>query len=176
MYNANRNIIYSRNTYNNTIEKCCTFLKFCKEEFNVKNLEDIKSVYFTQFVIQKQYKKNTANSYACAVKKLESIYTAKNNNNCVWVNDEYKNFVNNTEQARKQMSREIHDKIIEQAYKNKFVNGLAFDITRALGLRVSEITNLRKKDFKYDKDNHLISVYIYCSKRAVGIEKFCQNI
>lgn len=41
----NGNLIYSRNTYNSTLEKCCTFLNYCKGRYGVRYLNEIKSEY-----------------------------------------------------------------------------------------------------------------------------------
>jgi Phage integrase family. len=166
---SSENFIYSRNSYRNVLEKCCTFLKFCKEQFGLRYLEQIKPEYFTEFVKAGNdgngYNKNTANSYKTALVKLQNGYNLRNSGQCVWINEHYKAAVETGGIInRLQMPRQVHDEIIKKAYKNKYETGLAFDIARNLGLRVSEITNLRIKDFLFDKNEKLLSVYIYCSK------------
>jgi integrase len=163
--NLDKGLIYSRNSYRNVLEKCCTFLNFCKEQFGLKYLEKIKPEYFTEFIKAGGYIKNTANSYKAAVVKLQEGYNLKNSKEYIWINDNYKAAVHSdSSKSRLQMPREIHNEIIQKAYESKYETGLAFDVARNLGLRVSEITNLRMKDFRFDKNGKLISVYIHCSK------------
>lgn len=148
------------------MQKCCTFLHYCKVNFGVRNLCDIKSEYFIQFISDNNYKEETAKGYKWAVQKLQNGYNTVYSTNYVWATNIYKENVNKQAiKDRVQMSVGIHNIIIKNAYMSKCTNGLAFDIARALGLRVSEITNLRMNDFKFDKNNNLKEIYIYRSKR-----------
>lgn len=162
---SGRDLIYSRNSYRNVLEKCCTFLKFCKEHFKVKLLSQVKPEYFTEFVKVNEYSKNTANAYKAAVVKLQNGYNSRNKESCSWVDESYKKAATaKLTKSRQQIPREIHDQIINRAYESKYENGLAFDLARSLGLRVTEITNLRMKDFRFYRNGKLKSVYIHCSK------------
>lgn len=163
-YNKNYNIIYSRNTYKSTLQKCCTFLKYCREDYNVNNLSEINSYYFNQFVKDNQYSIQTANAYKTAISKLQNGYNSTYKTHFTWTNDKYKRFAINKNNSRQQMPKKLHDRIIEQAYKNKYENGLAFDLARSVGLRVSEITNLRMCDFAFNYSGNLDFIYIHRSK------------
>ena len=164
-----KGLIYSRNTYKNILEKCCTFLSYCKENYGLRFLNQIKPEFFNGFIQNGNngagYNKKTANAYKAAVQKLQDGYNARNKDNCIWIDEGYKSSVNTgTVKSRLQMPREIHDNIINKAYRSKCETGLAFDIARSLGLRVTEITNLRMKDFWFDRAGKLKAVYIHCSK------------
>jgi integrase len=164
-YNANENVIYSRNTYKSALQKACTFLKFCKEQLGVRDLAELREDYFTWFVYSKGYARNTAAAYKWAVTRLQNGYNAANKTAFRWCNDEYRRFsAAKTEKRRQQMPRELHDKLIAEAYEQSYANGLALDLARALGLRVSEITNLRVGDFRFSQSGRLKAVYIHASK------------
>jgi len=82
-----------------------------------------------------------------------------------FVNTSYKDVIaKQSIQKREQMPRKIHDKIIQKAYQSKYENGVAFDTARALGLRASEITNLKVKDFKANSEEKVEQVHIHRSK------------
>ncbi|WP_028972172.1 tyrosine-type recombinase/integrase [Sporomusa ovata] len=161
------NLIYSRNSYKSILQKCCTFVGYCKEYFEVRQLSEIKPEYFIQFIKSGNegagYNKQTANAYKSAVTKLQDGYNAKFEAECAWV-DEIKEIELPSVKSKLQMPREIHDEIISRAYESKYETGLAFDIARSLGLRVSEITNLRMNDFWFDKHGKLTTIYIHGSK------------
>ena len=165
----NKSLIYSRNTYNSTLEKCCTFLGYCKEYFKVRFLKEIKPEYFREFIKsgndRKGYNKETAEAYRSAVNKLQEGFNSRNNEKCIWTDASFKNeVIKSPSRSRQQMTGKIHDQIISKAYESKNETGMAFDMARNLGLRVSEITNLRIRDFSFDKKGNLQSVYINISK------------
>lgn len=146
--NASNDAIYSRSSYNNALEKCCTFLKFCKESFSLKNLSDIVPEYFTSFVEKMKYKTDVADSYKWAVQKLQHGYNALHSEEKTWVSNEYKQVAEKSQsRARQQMPREIHDRIIDEAYKTKYENGLAFDIARSL--RTKGIGNIKPTNARF---------------------------
>lgn len=161
------NIIYSRNSYNSILEKCCTFVKYCKENHGIRYLGEIQPDYFINFIKNgnesKGYNKNTANAYKTAIQKLQNAYNEKFNENYVWVG-QLNEIPLDTLKNKLQMPRKIHDEIINRAYTIKHELGLAFDLARNLGLRASEITNLKMNDFVFDKQGNLKTVFIYCSK------------
>lgn len=162
------NLIYSRNTYNSILEKCCTFVSYCKEHYGVRYLNEIKPEYFAAFIQSgnegEGYNKNTIIAYTSAVRKLQNGYNSKHKAECIWISPILTPIPRSTARNKKQMPRTMHDKIIDKAYESKYENGLAFDVARSLGLRVSEIPNLRMKDFRFDMNGQLKSVYIHCSK------------
>lgn len=166
---TNKSYIYSRSSYNNILEKCCTYLKFCKAKYQLRFIDKLKPEYFNEFIKSgnngKGYNKETAKTYKHAVKRLEEGFNSIFNRNYTWADASYINSVNKeAEKLRVQMPREIHDEIIKKTYESKNETGLAFDIARNLGLRVSEITNLRIKDFVFDNDGNIQSIYIHRSK------------
>ncbi|WP_371375286.1 tyrosine-type recombinase/integrase [Sporomusa aerivorans] len=126
-------------------------------------MNEIKPEYFTGFIKSNGYSKQTANAYKSAIQKLQDAYNEKNQGKFNWF-EEIKKLKLSTTKSKLQMPREIHDEIIAKAYERKYETGLAFDIARNLGLRVSEITNLRMNDFWFDKHGRLVTVYIYGSK------------
>jgi integrase len=149
-------------------------LRYCKYNFKVKNLIDLKPEYFTRFIAESGYGAETAETYKWAVQKLQHGYNSINTSDVRWIADSYKQAARQDVKRRKiQMPRDIHDSIIQEAYKRKYENGLAFDIARALGLRVSEITNLRMCDFTFDGEQ-LKHIRIFKSKggrtREIGTE------
>ena len=165
----NKSLIYSRNTYNSTLEKCCTFLGYCKEYFKLRFLNEIKPEYFREFIKSGNdgagYNKETAEDYRSAINKLQEGFNSKNNEKSIWTDASFKKqVVINPSRTRQQMSKEIHDQIISKAFESKNETGMAFDTARNLGLRVSEITNLRMRDFWFDKKGNLKAVYINASK------------
>lgn len=160
--------IYSRNTYNSTRKTCVAFANFCKEEYGVRYLQEIKPEMFEKFIERgstsgKSYEQNTASAYYSQVKKLENAFSASAGTKVEFANKNYMQHTTENIQIKERMPSDLHDRIIEKAYEQKFENGLAFDSSRALGLRGSEITNLRKEDFKF-KDGRLESVHIDRSK------------
>lgn len=157
------NLIYSRNSYTSNMQKCCTFVGYCKEHHGVRCLKEIKAEYFTEFVKHNGYSKQTATAYKSAIQKLQDGYNEKYQEKCIWLED-IKILELSTVKSKLQMPRKIHDEIINRAYENKFETGLAFDTARSLGLRISEITNLRMNDFWFDQNGRLSTVYIYGSK------------
>lgn len=168
MYTKNK--IYSQNTYNSTKKTCVAFVKHCREEYGIKYLAEIKPNMFKSFIKKgnfktgKAYDPKTAATYATQVAKLQNTYNIQHNSKVVFVDADYKQVVGQIEQKRNQLPRKIHDEIIQKAYNGKYENGLALDIARALGLRVTEITNLRKEDFKFNKNGQLEKVHIHRSK------------
>jgi integrase len=112
----------------------------------------------------KAYDPKTAATYAAEVRKLQNAYSKQNHENVKFVDTSYKKVCGQVEEKRKQMPREIHDKIVQRCYSTKYTNGLAFRTARNLGLRVREITNLRKKDFNFTKKGELEKVHIHKSK------------
>ena len=160
--------IYSRNTYNSTKKTCVAYANFCKEEYGIRYLQEIKPEMFDRFiergsVLGKSYEQNTAAAYFSQTKKLENAFNSLTGGNVKFADKSYKQYVVENVQVKERMPSELHDRIIEKAYEQKIENGLALDSSRALGLRVSEITNLRKEDFKF-KDRELQSVHIHRSK------------
>jgi integrase len=160
--------IYSRNTYNSTRKTCVSFTNFCKEEYGVRYLQDIKPEMFEKFIERgsifgKAYEENTAAAYFSQVKKLENAFSTSTGMKAEFANKDYMKHTDENVQVKGRMPSDIHDRIIEKAYEQKFETGLAFDVARSLGLRASEISNLRKEDFKF-KDEKLESVHIHRSK------------
>lgn len=162
--------IYSQNTYKNTNKTCIAFVKFCREKYGIKYISEIKPNMFDRLIergdykTSKSYNSKTAATYFSQMKKLENIYNTMNNTNIEFCNKNYKKFIIVEDKRKIQMPRWIHDKIIERCYKTKRENGLAFSMARAAGLRISEITNLRKKDFQLNKNRDLESITIFRSK------------
>lgn len=160
--------IYSQNTYNSTRKTCVAFTNFCKENYGVRYLEEIKSEMFSKFIErgninERKYEANTAATYYSQIKKLESAFNKEKNIKIEFADNSYKEYITENIQIKLKMSEEIHNKIIEKAYESKGNNGLAFDSSRSLALRDSEITNLRKEDFKFE-NGKLESVHIHRSK------------
>lgn len=160
--------IYSQNTYNSTRKTCVAFTNFCKENYGIRYLEEIKSEMFSKFIErgninERKYEANTAATYFSQVKKLESAFNTEKNTKFEFADNSYKEYITENIQIKLKMSEEIHNKIIEKAYESKSNNGLAFDSSRSLALRDSEITNLRKEDFKFE-NGKLESVHIHRSK------------
>lgn len=175
--------IYSRNTYNSTRKTCIAFVNFCKEEYGVRYLHEIKPEMFEKFIergntLGKPYEQNTARAYYSQIKKLENAFIASTGTKVEFANKNYIQHTTQNIQIKKRMPSDLHDKIIEKAYKQKFENGLAFDIARSIGLRASEITNLRKEDFKF-KNGKLESVHIDRSKggrnRDIAVERLSEK-
>lgn len=163
--------IYSDKTYIATKKTCVAFVNHCRSEFQIRYLHEIKAEMFKSFIAKgdfktgKAYDPETAKTYASQVTKLQNAYSKQSNQEVRFVDRSYKQVVSEQSiQKREQMPREIHDKIISKAYENKYENGLAFDTARALGLRVREITNLRKEDFKINEDGKIKEVHIHRSK------------
>ena len=160
--------IYSQNTYNSTRKTCVAFANFCKENYGVRYLEEIKSDMFSKFIErgninEKKYEANTAATYYSQVKKLESAFNKEKNTKTEFADNSYKEYITENIQIKLRMLEEIHNKIIEKAYESKETNGLAFHSALSLALRGCEITNLRKEDFKF-KNGKLESVHIHRSK------------
>ncbi|WP_461207648.1 hypothetical protein [Clostridium sp. DL1XJH146] len=171
--------IYSQKTYNATKKTCVAFTKYCRAEFGIRYLDEITPGMFKSFIRKgnfkngKAYDAKTAATYASQVAKLQNVYSKQINKETVFVDTSYKEVIaENSIQKREQMPRDIHDKIINNAYQSKYENGLAFDTSRALGLRVREITNLRKEDFKINEDEKIKEIHIHRSKggRSRNIE------
>lgn len=163
-----KNKIYSRNTYNSTRKTCVAFANFCKEEYGVRYLQEIKPEMFGKFIergnaLGKPYEENTAATYFSQIKKLENAFISSTGTKIEFANKSYVQHTTENIQVKGRMPSDLHDRIIEKAYEQKIETGLAFDTARALGLRVSEITNLRKEDFKF-KYGRLESVHIDRSK------------
>ena len=164
--------IYSYKTRKSVINKCYTFIKYVKEKYKIRYLNELKKEYLQEFLEVKNYPKKTAESYKQAVLKLQKGYNYQNNTNLDFANI----ITNNQEKPKKKimMSESIHDDIIKRAYQGKYENGLAFELSRYLGLRASEITSLRMKDF-YISKNDLKGLYIHKSKggrsRYLPVEK-----
>lgn len=164
-----KNKIYSQKTYKATNKTCVAFVKHCRQKYGIKYLFEINPEMFKSFIQKgdfkngKPYDPKTAATYFSQVSKMQNAYNTINGFKSIFADKSYKDFVGTSEQKKIQMPREIHDKIIEKAYENKYTNGLAFDTARALGLRVTEITNLRKEDFKFN-NNELLQVHIHRSK------------
>jgi len=165
-----KNNIYSKKEYKCMKKTCVAFVKFCRSNYKVRFLNQIKSYMFTEFIKRGHYKteikynSRTAATYFAEVKKLENIYNAKNNTNIKFCDKDYKKFITEENKKKIQMPREVHDKIIKRCYETNYENGLAFDLARAAGLRVSEITNLRKKDFHFNKNGKFHGIKIFRSK------------
>lgn len=161
--------VYSQNTFKSTNKTSIAFVKHCREEYGVRYLEEIKPEMFKSFIAKGDFKTGdpydpkTAGTYAAEVTKLQNAYNTQNETNLKFVDDSYKECVGAKEQKKIQMPREVHDKIIVKAYETQPMNGKAFDMARSIGLRVSEITNLRKEDFKF-KNGKLEEVHIHRSK------------
>lgn len=175
--------IYSRNTYNSTRKTCVAFVNFCKEEYGVRYLQEIKPEMFEKFIergntLGKPYEQNTAATYYSQVKKLENAFSVAAGTKVEFANKDYVQHTTGNIQVKERMPSDLHDKIIQKAYENKIENGLAFDNARALGLRGAEIPNLRKEDFKF-KDGRLESVHIHRSKggrnRNISAEKLSEK-
>lgn len=175
--------IYSRNTYNSTRKTCVAFANFCKEEYGVRYLQEIKPEMFEKFIergstLGKSYEQNTAGAYYSQIKKLENAFTASTGTKIEFANKSYVQHTTENIQVKGRMPSDLHDRIIEKAYEQKFETGLAFDTARALGLRASEISNLRKEDFKL-KDGSLESVHIDRSKggrnRDIKVERLSEK-
>ncbi|MCR3761739.1 site-specific integrase [Clostridium felsineum] len=174
-----KNKIYSQKTYKATNKTCVAFVKHCRENYGIKYLFEINPEMFKSFIEKgdfkhgKPYDPKTAATYYSQILKMQNAYNTINNFNSVFADKSYKNFVGKSEKKKIQMPREIHNQIIKKAYENKYTNGLAFDTARALGLRVTEITNLRKEDFKFCNDKFL-EIHIHKSKggrsRDINIE------
>lgn len=164
-----KNIVYSQGTYKATNKICIAFVKHCREEYGIKYLKEIKPEMFQSFIKKGDFKTGapydpkTAGTYASEVTKLQNVYNSKNGTKLAFVDKGYKKYVGNKEFKKIQMPRMVHDKIIQKAYETKSTNGMALDIARSLGLRVTEITNLRKEDFKF-KNGKLKEIHIHRSK------------
>jgi len=161
--------MYSYNTFEHTKDTTMSYIRFCKEEFGCRYLEEIKPEYFSKFIERGKvnggaYEKDTAGTYRSRIQKFEEIYNKISGDNKKFVDDTYKDHTIEKFQDRIRMDRQIHDRIIEKAYKNKADNGRALDIDRNLGLRASEGANLRMQDFKFDKEGDLDSIHIHKSK------------
>lgn len=173
--------IYSGNTYKTIRQKCITVFKFAKSEFKVQYMKDLKPEHFKAFIKKgmstkqgEPYSKATAESYYSAMCKLQEAYNSQNSTDLNFVDRSFVEHVVVKEKQRERMPATVHDKIIEKAYKadanGKSDNGRAFDIARAAGLRVSEIANLRMKDFQTDKNgnfkdiNRVMNLNVFRSK------------
>lgn len=163
--------IYDGNTFASTQKTCVAFVKFCREEFGTRHIADIKPEYFEKFIekgmkIGSSYSAKTAATYQSEVKKLEEAYNKQTNSNIKLTTKDYKKHVDSGKQKQRvMMPSEIHDKIIEKAYKNaRSKNGDALTIGRALGLRESEIMKIKKEDFKLDKQGTIEKVHVHKSK------------
>lgn len=159
---------YSRNTYNSTRKTSVAFANYCKEEYGVRYLEEIQPDMFSKFIERgttygKPYEQNTAATYYSQVKKLENAFKINTGKKVEFADKSYVQHVSENVQVKGKMPREVHNRIIKKAYENKFKNGLALDNAKAIGLRASEIPNLRMKDFKI-QDGDLKSIHIDKSK------------
>lgn len=160
--------IYSYNTFKHTKNTVIPFVKFCREEYGIKYIAEIRSEYFTEFIKRgsvtgEKFEKNTAATYATHIKKFQNGFNKIYGTNIKFCSDTYKNYVVENKQVKEQMSKIIHDKIIERAYSTSLNNGRALELARNLGLRVGEITNLKKEDFKF-KNDKLDKIHIHKSK------------
>ncbi|HOG40804.1 MAG TPA: hypothetical protein PLL87_10270 [Syntrophorhabdaceae bacterium] len=167
--------IYAGKTYKTDVQKCITVMRYAKTEFGVKYIKDLKPEHFNAFVQRgmitkpgEPYSKRTAESYAAAIQKLQDSYNALNNTNLTFLDRNYMEHVVIKEQQRHRMPSDIHDKIIAKAYqqdeRGRSDNGRAFEMARAAGLRVSEITRLRMRDFRTDENGKIKEVVIHRSK------------
>jgi len=167
--------IYAGKTYKTDVQKCITVMRFVKSEYGVKYIKDLKPEHFNAFVQRgmitnpgEPYSKRTAESYAAAIQKLQDSYNALNKTNLTFLDRGYIDHVIIKAPQRYRMPSEVHDKIIAKAYKQdergRSDNGRAFDMARAAGLRVSEITRLRMRDFRIGKDGKIKEVVIHRSK------------
>jgi len=164
-----RSVIYSRDTYNNTRKTVVAFAKHCRDQYGVRYIHEIKPEMFSSFIEEGnraggRYDPKTAGAYFSQVQKFQNSYNQQNGTELTFADMSYKEFIGQKEQKRDVMPREIHDRIIQKAYDSrKTENGRAFDMARNLGLRVSEITNLRMMDFRF-KGGQLQSIHIHESK------------
>jgi len=167
--------LYSWTSYKTDLQKCITVMRFVKSEFGVKYIKDLKPEHFNAFVQKgmiknpgEPYCKRTAESYAAAIQKLQDSYNSQNGTSLVFADRDYINYVVVKAPQRYRMPSEIHDKIIEKAYKQdekgRSDNGRAFEMARAIGLRDIEIANLRMRDFRTGKDGKIKEVVIHRSK------------
>ncbi|KEI04338.1 site-specific integrase [Clostridium botulinum] len=162
--------IYSYNTFKHTQNTVIPFVKFCREQYGIKYLLEIKPEYFTEFIKRgnattgEKYEKNTAATYATHIKKFENGFNKILGTNLKFYTNDYKNYVQEDKQVKKQMPRQVHDKIIDRAYSTSVDNGRALELARNLGLRVGEITKLKPQDFKFKNDGKLDKVHIHKSK------------
>lgn len=162
--------IYGQKTYRSTNKTCISFVKHCREEFGVKYISEIIPEMFKSFISKGNFKTDvaydpkTAATYASQVTKLQNAFNVQNDATLVFVDNSYKEFLGVKKHKRDQMPRNIHDKIIQNCYETKYVNGLAFELARALGLRVREITDIRKKDFYFNNNQEFVQIHIHRSK------------
>jgi len=167
--------LYSWNNYKTDVQKCITVMRYAKSEYGIKYIKDLKPEHFNAFVQRgmitkpgEPYSKATAESYAAAIQKLQDSYNALNKTNLTFLDRGYIDHVIIKAPQRYRMPSEVHDKIIAKAYKQdergRSDNGRAFDMARAAGLRVSEITRLRMRDFRTGKDGKIKEVVIHRSK------------
>lgn len=166
-YHAKSNI-YSRNSYNSTKKTVVNFAKHCRDKFGVRFIHEIKPEMFSSFIkggnrIGGRYDPKTAGTYFSQVQKFQNSYNQQNGTELVFADKSYKEHLGQKEKKRDMMPREIHNQIIERAYNSKLENGQAFDLARNLGLRVSETTNLRLKDFSFE-NGELQNIHIHRSK------------
>lgn len=174
--------IYSQKTYKATNKTCVAFAKHCRETFGIKYLFEITPEMFRDFISKgdfktgKPYDHKTAACYYSQVTKLQNAYNRIYDMNLTFADKSYKEFCGECEHKKNQMPREVHDRIIEKCYERKYENGLALDTARSLGLRVREITNIRKEDFKFDDKGNFSEIHIHKSKGGRSRDIYAEDL
>lgn len=149
--------IYGYTDRKNLIDFTANFANFMKENYtDIKLVKDIKSEHAQNFLNEK--------AKTCTEATLEQ-YTSKLNKMCNLINLTYKmsnlkfDIATPASNSSKQIIRnkQITKEHYELVKENIRGNGLkALELSRAFGLRVSEITKLQKRDI--DLNNNLVKV------------------
>ena len=146
----NKEFIFSRRTAENTVEKSKTFVRFLKDNYNIKYVKEITPEMVIHFL---DSRKSTSQKTISAYKNM--LYKV---NIAIQIKFKCEGFYNNTvsnyklENAEKSNSKRLYtdsqiNLILSQ--ESKYSNELKF--MSILGCRVHELCNIRVKDFCLNK-------------------------
>lgn len=150
MLGQNKEFIFSRRTAENTVEKSKTFVRFLKDNYNIKYVKEITPEMVIHFL---DSRKSTSQKTISAYKNM--LYKV---NIAIQIKFKCEGFYNNTvsnyklENSEKSNSKRLYTdsqiKLILSQESN-YSNELKF--MSILGCRVHELCNIRVRDFSLNK-------------------------
>lgn len=146
--------IYSHSTKNNLLDFVGTFASFCKSQYGIKNVKDVKSEHAKAFMEKsaKTCNDNSMREYHQHLKKLDKCFKAtfksyKNDLTSGWKLPSGKN---QTKLRDVKIERESMNKVLDKL-DMKYGTHRAIALAEALGLRVSEAVMVKGSHINLDK-------------------------
>lgn len=146
----NKEFIFSRRTAENTVEKSKTFVRFLKDNYNIKYVKEITPEMVIHFLdSRKSTSQKTISAYKNMLYKVNIAIQLKFK--CEgFYNDTVSNYklVNSEKSNSKRLYTDSQIKLI-LSQESKYTNELKF--MSILGCRVHELCNIRVRDFSLNK-------------------------